>query len=147
MERSVPRADDLLVAHRCPARDLLYAHSVYGPLVRKEIHQPIEHGRHTSRRIKVLHVVGPARLDAGQVRDPSGDLIEGAEVDLDPEVGRYRRQVQGGIGGAPYGHVKDDGVGERALGDDLTDCQAFPHQFDDAPSCRPGQLLLALVGG
>jgi hypothetical protein len=123
--------------------DLPDALPVDGHLPERSFQQPVEHGRHAARGIKVLHVIRTAGLDAGEMRHSPGYLVEGAQVDVDVEIGSDGRQMQGGVcWNRLMAMSRCDGVGERPLLDHLAGAQAFLDQFHDPPSGRPGQFLL-----
>src|SRR5690606_12950645 len=114
VEGTVQRPYDLLIDYLRFICDLVDALPGYGTLVGELTLKALEHRRNAARPLQVLYVIRPRRTDGGDVAGLPGDLVEGAEIDLYPEIVRYSGNVQRGVGGAPYGHVHPDSVEERA---------------------------------
>src|SRR3546814_18507642 len=83
---------------------------------------------------QVLGDIAPAGLEVGDIGRLAEDLAHVHQVEVDPRLGRDRRQVQAGIGRAAGPRADGGGVLERLAGDDFARpelrADQLPHRLD-----------------
>ena len=92
--------------------------------------EPTDHDRHATEFVEVVHYAGPARLEIGDLRRPSTDLVELLDREVDPGLGGQREQVEHGVGRAADGDLEGDRILEALLAEEVRRFALFLNDLD-----------------
>mmetsp|Transcript_4429 Transcript_4429/g.12766 ORF Transcript_4429/g.12766 Transcript_4429/m.12766 type:complete len:212 (+) Transcript_4429:1437-2072(+) len=106
------------------------------------LQQILQHSRHSTHLVDVLHHKPTGGLEVGDEGGAVGDALEVVDGQLHARRPRHCQQVQHSVGGPPECHDSDDGVLKGGLGHDVPRLDVPLHQVQDGLA---GQATLDLL--